>query len=1144
MHVFPPPDGTIGFGDASKLQDARSKLLIFAHELPITPKTGVRLGLPQEPRVSSLPPVIQEVSSMIIRSHCLLAILATCWLTLSPPAWSQEDAPTNQGSEEAAAAETDDSFREETIYIPYDRLKKVFEKEGRGVFLPYEKFQELWKAARGKTQAIKPPERPVDALISEIESEATIGDQVVDVTATLQIELLGEGWVEVPLRLNNSAIRSARIGDEPARLTFDAKTGHKMLFNKEGKEPKQLELKLEYTRAFTKTPGQSSVAFAAPQAPINRWTIQVPEKGMAVQVEPMIAATETPEGDGEDESKPSKILAFVGAAPTVRIAWNPKAEGASGLAAFATVQAEHTITIAEGVVRSSNKLDYAIARSTLTELTLEVPADQKVINVFDRNVKRWEVVEEDGKQTIRVELFEATQGNQTLMVELERFTGATDASYEVTAPVVTAVGVGRQQGTVVVRLEDGLQGEMIRRVGLLQVDQNDLSPALRKQQWNFAYRYGAVPFELQLRVEKVKPRISVAELIDAELTTSQLLLNWQAVYTIEDAGVFQLRVDLPDGFEVRTVQGKAIGDAQPAAIDAHHRIANDSPTWLINLSKKAIGKVGVTIQLRKRLDDPNLLAPTGDASTIPVPLPHATESDVEFSRGAAVVSAPESLRINPGQLTGLRSVSFTEAYETIPASRSSNQVRPVLAFAFSKGETDLSITAERRRPLVTVNQLLQSEIASGVVKYQAKFFYDVKYSGVKSLRIDVPSSLTSDIRNTTSNLRQDELTPAPDDVPDGYTAWTIAGENELLGTVAVTLAWEKKLDELEIGKSQDISIPRLIPMGVDRSQGQIVVSKSESIDIEPTGAWVGLQPIDPQNDLMKQANIPGAAMAFEFVDAWELSIKATRYELEESKLTSVDRGVVRSVVLEQGELSIQALYRIRSARQRLAIRLPEGVEFDSQPLKIGGQPVTPERGEAGTIFAPLVDQDPDRDFLLELRYTVEGRPSQLDLPEFPDDPAVQKVYLCVYIPDKRAVIGSEGPWSDEQRGSGAVPLWFVARPPTDSELIDWVSEGSPGGASSARTFATGKASVYVYSTLRPETAPDGSLRLRTVSQNALNGLVVLVVAVFGLPLFRRSLRIQIALLLLITTVMLLIGVFAPNWREIYSVEFSSWRLRC
>ncbi len=82
--------------------------------------------------------------------------------------------------------------------------------------------------------------------------------------------------------------------------------------------------------------------------------------------------------------------------------------------------------------------------------------------------------EADGKQTIRVELFEPTQGNQTLMVELERFTDATEASYEVAAPVVSAVGVGRQQGIVVVRLEDGLQGEVVRRVGLLQVDQNDL----------------------------------------------------------------------------------------------------------------------------------------------------------------------------------------------------------------------------------------------------------------------------------------------------------------------------------------------------------------------------------------------------------------------------------------------------------------------------------------------------------------------------------------------------------------------------------------------------------------------------------------------------------------------------------------------
>ena len=153
--------------------------------------------------------------------------------------------------------------------------------------------------------------------------------------------------------------------------------------------------------------------------------------------------------------------------------------------------------------RSTIKLDYDISRSTLTQLVLEVPADQKVVNVFDRNVKRWNVETEEGKQVIRVELFEATQGKQPLLVELEKFSDATQATYEVSAALVRAVGVGRQQGIVVARLEEGLQGEAVKRTGLLQLDQNDLPKSLSSSSWAFAYRYGAVPYELTLRVEKV-----------------------------------------------------------------------------------------------------------------------------------------------------------------------------------------------------------------------------------------------------------------------------------------------------------------------------------------------------------------------------------------------------------------------------------------------------------------------------------------------------------------------------------------------------------------------------------------------------------------------------------------------------------------
>ena len=362
---------------------------------------------------------------------------------------------------------------------------------------------------------------------------------------------------------------------------------------------------------------------------------------------------------------------------------------------------------------------------------------------------------------------------------------------------------------------------------------------------------------------------------------------------------------------------------------------------------------------------------------------------------------------------------------------------------------------------------------------------------------------------------------------DGYTAWSFAAETELLGATEVQLSWEQKIDELGIGKSQDIDIPRLIPMNVDRATGQIVISKSESIDIQPTGQPTGLIPIDPQNDVMPQGKSDNAAMAFEFVGDWTLSIQATRYELETSKLTSIERGVVRIVALSQGELSIQALYRMRSARQRLAIQLPEGTNFDAQPLRINGKVVTPERDSATTISAPLVDQDIDQAFVLELRYSVKGTPSQLDLPSFPDDPAVQKVFLCAYLPEKTALLASDGPWSDEQQRD-RFPILSLAPTSSDRELIKWVTTGMPAAATSAQTFPIGKSQLYVYSTLRPEDAPDGSLQLTTVDRRMFNGLMIVVIALVGLPLYRRSLRLQLILLLLITAILLLIGVFVPE----------------
>ena len=225
----------------------------------------------------------------------------------------------------------DRKILEQDIYIPYEKLRQVFEKQGRGVFLPYEKFQELWQAAQDKNRPAAEVKPPVGALITEIENVATVEKDVVRVKATVKIEVLAEGWNEIPLRLSDAAITSATVAGQPARILGEPGQGYRLLIEKKGKQPEQIELSLEYAKSITRTPGQNSVWFQSPQAPVSRWRVVIPQAGVKVNLHPLIAATEVPDEKGPGAAavkKPDEtvVLAFVGAAPEVRIDWTPKAE--------------------------------------------------------------------------------------------------------------------------------------------------------------------------------------------------------------------------------------------------------------------------------------------------------------------------------------------------------------------------------------------------------------------------------------------------------------------------------------------------------------------------------------------------------------------------------------------------------------------------------------------------------------------------------------------------------------------------------------------------------------------------------------------------------------------------------------------------
>ena len=1025
-----------------------------------------------------------------------------CILTILAPVVSRAQTPAPAPAVAAvpakpAPAPEGNPLREQTIYIPYEKLWQVFEKEGRGVFIPYEEFNRLWAAARSNLNAKVESEPPVGALLKEAGGVIKVGKEVVEAEATLRVELLKPGWHEIPIGLADAGVTGAQVDGMPARLMSRAGQGYFLLLEKKEEGPAEVTLKLDFARAYEKTPGRNQVAFQPPPAAVSRWEVVIPEPGVKAVVTPLMAASEVP----ASQTNETRIVAVVGAAPQLTIQWTPRAEGAVGLEALVHLQTQTNTMIDEGVTRTRIALHYAISRAKLARIEFEVPADQKVVAVSDANIKEW-TLEATGKvQRVRADFFEPATGSQAVVVELEAYATAGSA----VVPMLRASGVARQQGKIGVQVSPRLRADPETRKGLTQIDEATLARSAAGGGFPFAFQYNQPEsVELRFKLEAVKPRIlaeSVNQVrIEPDLIVQDVLVKWR----VEKTGVFKLQARLPEGFELESAVETATAGGTAPAVESQF-VENGLLT--LNLRGQALGDVSVRMRLARKLAEAALQQPGAGDAVLKIPLVRVAEEGVENQKGFVTLTENDALQRMKAETTGLEFKGAAQEEGWIASLLG----RPAPGGWFFRGHTEASVavTLRRRAPYISVGQLLETAVESGRVQYRDTLSYSVQYSGVKQLRLDVPEALGPQIKLSggTARLRPANGVEAEKPpLPAGFARLVVEGDREFIGPVVVALEWNEKTGELPVGQSQDIAVPRLLPVGVDHAWGQIVLKKAEAIDLVPAGDPAGLRPIDPERDLMGGRRIPGIAQAYEFRTAdWRLTVRATRYEVADVKNTSVERGWVRQVVTRGGVTSAQAIYRLRSARQRLALKLPEGAAFDTQPARINGSPVPLERGSAGEFFVPLTGRSPDDAFVLELRYTVKDTEKGLSIPEFSGEPAVQKVLQSVYLPPDRRYLGFSGPWTDENVWV-LMPASIVKRSNrTTQAILGWVAEGVSFDTSGLAQFAT-DGTHLLFSALRPETGEGGRLRPRSVTGWILDAGVIALILLAGFPLLRSSPR--------------------------------------
>ena len=178
------------------------------------------------------------------------------------------------------------------------------------------------------------------------------------------------------------------------------------------------------------------------------------------------------------------MLAFVGAAPMVRIDWTPKAEGATGLAAMASVQAEQQVMDQRGRGPHQNHAHlFDQPRRIGPKLTIDVPADQKVVNVFDANVRKWSVETTKVGSESRPNCSSRPRASQQVTIELEKFIGdkVRDTIEMPSSRPWVWDNNSDSRGCWWSRSTEGLRAEAAKTSGLLQVDVEELPPALQRE---------------------------------------------------------------------------------------------------------------------------------------------------------------------------------------------------------------------------------------------------------------------------------------------------------------------------------------------------------------------------------------------------------------------------------------------------------------------------------------------------------------------------------------------------------------------------------------------------------------------------------------------------------------------------------------
>ena len=774
------------------------------------------------------------------------------------------------------------------------------------------------------------------ASIVSANYSGTVNDRVALLDATLQFTGAKAGDI-VPLFGDDVAVQQCSVKSGRAALIREG--GIAVRFDRIGGATLQVKMLVKISGDVTKR----RLGFAIPPALTSQVSLTVDQAEADVDF-PAAVSLKRILNKGQ-----TRVEAVMGSADRVELLWTPRVKRVDEVAATVFCRNAALVTFCGGVVNCRATFDYQITQGELRQARLQLPAGQRLLRVEGKDIRTWEIKTGSagvspalpGEQILVVDLMKGVPLAWKLTVETEKILDALPATAPVELP--HALDVKRENGLVALRSAEELSLSVESATGLERVDAEEFGRAAteRPGPLGSVFRFASPAFALRIRAEAIQPQIEAVVQNTFRVSAEQVLLSAAVDYTIKRAGVFTLKIALPDGYRVERVNGSNVQQQV-------ERSENGGRILEVTLKDRTSGSYTLGLDLARNFKElPKSLAVAGVH-----PLGAAKLT------GFVAVSAEPGVAVKTEAFDGLTEIPAVALANYSSAANAGN----LLAYKFISAEPKtapewkLSVTTETVAAWVRAEIANSFTLAETLVSGRALVRYDIANAPVKELRVKVPAEFRN-VEISGANIRTRE---------QNGNVWRVELQSPVRGNYTLTVTW----DQPRSAKTNALALAGVAADNVEREAGFLAISARAPLQVSEISS-TDLQRVDT-GDFPDWADISGGttALAYRYVrPGYTLTLDVRRFDDAAVLEALVDSAQFTSVVADDGQMMTEMSLAVRNnGRQFLEVALPPDAKVWS--AFVAGQPVRPSQRD-GKLLLPIESSDAD-DGAMSVELTYVG----------------------------------------------------------------------------------------------------------------------------------------------------------------------------